>query len=180
MFYITKQNLYCAFIDYEKAFDTVIHDALWTKLVKTGISCKMLKIIQAIYQNVRSCIKDFKTMSYSELFDVTLGVKQGEPLSPLLFILFINDVKDCIDNNNLTENDMRLLSIYMLLFADDIALFTTNPESLQLQLNAIYDYSCKWGLKINVKKTKLCIFEKKKSSCLFKWNINNENVEKVD
>jgi len=119
-------------------------------------------------------------MSYSELFDVTLGVKQGEPLSPLLFILFINDVKDCIDNNNLTENDMRLLSIYMLLFADDIALFTTNPESLLLQLNAIYDYSCKWGLKINVKNTKICIFEKEKSNCLFRWNINNENVEKVD
>ena len=73
--------------------------------------------------------------------NVTLGVQQGKPLSPLLFILFINDVNDCIDNNNLTENDLRLLSIYMLLFADDIALFTTNPNSLQLQLNALYDYS---------------------------------------
>ena len=42
----------------------------------------MLKMIQAIYQNVRSCIKDFKTMSYSELFGVTLGVKQGDQLFP--------------------------------------------------------------------------------------------------
>jgi len=44
-----KSKLHCAFIDYEKAFDTVIHDALWIKLVKKGISCKMLKMIQAIY-----------------------------------------------------------------------------------------------------------------------------------
>ena len=51
----SKAYLYCDFIDYEKAFDTVIHDALWIKLVKTGISCKMLKMIHAIYQNVRSC-----------------------------------------------------------------------------------------------------------------------------
>ena len=89
----SKANMFCALIDYEKAFDTVIHDALWIKIVKTGISCNMLKMVQVIYQNVRSCIKDFKTMSYSEMFDVTLGVKQGELLSPLLFILFINDVK---------------------------------------------------------------------------------------
>ena len=92
--------MYCAFIDYEKAFNTVTHDALWIKLVKTEISCKMLKMIQSISQNVKSCINDFNTMSYSELFNVTLGVKQGLPLSPLLFVLFIHDVNDCIHNNN--------------------------------------------------------------------------------
>jgi len=43
-------------------------------------------------------------------------------------------------NNNLTETDMSLLSIYILLFADDIAVFSTNPEYLRLQLNALYDY----------------------------------------
>jgi len=48
----------------------------------------------------------------------------------------------------------------MLLFADDIALFTTNPETLQNQPNQVHQYSCKWGLKINVNKTKICICEK--------------------
>ena len=153
---------------------------MWVKLVQAGISCKMLKMIKSIYQNVKSCVKNHKDMSYSELFDVTLGVKQGEPLSPLLFILFINDINDCININNLTEKDIRLLSIYMLLFADDIALFTTNQESLQLQLNSIYQYSCKWGLKINVNKTKICIFEKRKSTCLYSWTINQQALEIVD
>ena len=68
----------------------------------------------------------------------------------------------------------------MLLFADDIALFTTNQESLQLQLNSIYQYSCKWGLKINVNKTKICIFEKRKSTCLYSWTINQQALEIVD
>ena len=119
-------------------------------------------------------------MTYSDFFDVTIGVKQGEPLSPLLFILFINDIKNCIDFENLTEKDLNLLSVFMLLFADDIAIFTTSPDSLQSQLNAIQHYSGKWGLKINVNKTKICIFERKKSACNFRWYINQDPVEIVD
>ena len=41
-------------------------------------------------------------------------------------------------------------------------------------------YSLKWGLKINVNKTKICIFEKKKSRCNFVFSINNVNIDIVD
>ena len=175
-----KSKLYCAFIDYEKAFDTVIHEALWIKIVNSGLSCKMINIIKAIYHNVKSCIKNSCDMSYSDLFDVTIGVKQGEPLSPLLFILFINDIKESVDFEHLTQKDLYLLSVFILLFADDIALFTTSPDSLQKQLDAIHTYSCKWGLKINVNKTKICIFEKRKSVCNFRWFINQDLIEVVN
>jgi len=101
-------KLYCAFIDYEKAFDTVINDALWIKLVNSGLSCKMLTVIKSMYTNVTSCI-NAANMSYSELVDVSLGVKQGEPLSPLLFILFINDIKSCFELTKLTPSDIEHL-----------------------------------------------------------------------
>ena len=68
----------------------------------------------------------------------------------------------------------------MLLFADDIALFTTDQVSLQNQLNAVHQYSCKWGLKINVNKTKICIFEKRRTRCNFVWSVNEDNIEIVD
>jgi hypothetical protein len=42
-----KSKLYCAFIDYEKAFDTVVGDALWVKLLKQGISCKTVNIVKS-------------------------------------------------------------------------------------------------------------------------------------
>ncbi|XP_053386465.1 uncharacterized protein LOC128550759 [Mercenaria mercenaria] len=119
-------------------------------------------------------------MKFSEFFDVTLGLKQGEPLSPILFILFINDISTTLDFNKLTENDLNQLSMYMLLFADDIALFTTDPNSLQAQLDIIYTYSEKWGFKINVQKTKICVFEKRKSHHNFNWFINGEQIEVVD
>ena len=66
-----------------------------------------------------------------------MGLKQGEPLSPILFILFINDVFKTINLNDLTGKDVDL-SMYMILFADDIVLFTTNQLSLQAQLDAVY------------------------------------------
>ena len=66
------------------------------------------------------------------------------------------------------------------MFADDIVLFTTDPVSLQAQINCIHDYSRNWGLKINVKKTKICIFEKRRSLHGTDFYINGDKLEKVD
>lgn len=54
------------------------------------INGDMLTIIKYIFPNVKACIKNNVQLSYLEIFDVTLGVKQVEPSSPLLFKLLIN------------------------------------------------------------------------------------------
>ena len=173
-----KKHLYCAFIDYEKAFDSISRDTLWYKLFEIGVSTKMLNMLKSLYNQVSACVKSYSNIS--DFFDVSLGLKQGEPLSPILFILFVNDVSVNLDFNSLTESDLNYLNIYMLLFADDMILFTTNPQSLQAQLDSLYVYSFKWGLKINVNKTKICVFRKTKTLIEQNWYINNEEVEKVD
>jgi len=68
----------------------------------------------------------------------------------------------------------------MILFADDIVLFTTDPNSLQSQIDAVHHYSVKWGLKINISKTKICVFEKKKQNVYPDFYIDNETIETVD
>ena len=50
-------KLYCAFIDYEKAFDTVIRDALWFKLTDNGISSKLTRMLRSLYHKVLAAIK---------------------------------------------------------------------------------------------------------------------------
>ena len=69
--------------------------------------------------------------------------KQGEPLSPILFLLFINDIVENLDFISLKNSDLELLSKYLILFADDIALFTASQDGLQSQVDSLHQYSCK-------------------------------------
>lgn len=66
-------------------------------------------MIRAIYNGVKSCVRISPYTQISDFFHVSLGLKQGEPLSPLLFIIFINDIKEAVDINNLAEKDLDLL-----------------------------------------------------------------------
>ena len=175
-----NKQLFCAFIDYEKCFDTINRDFLIQKLVTSGLSCKLIRMIKSLYNTVKSCIKVSNNSNLSEFIDIAVGLKQGEPLSPLLFILFLNDIRDSFSLGNLTQSDIEHLSVYMLMFADDMVLFTTDKKSLQKQLNDISEYAKQWGLKINVGKSKICIFERRKRRHNFTWSIDNKELEIVE
>mgnify|MGYP000331970969 CR=1 FL=1 len=109
--------------------------------------------LQSLYR-VSSCVRLSPEDKLSYYFNVELGLKQG-------------DISDSIDFNNLTEHDMNRPSILLLLFADDLALFTTEKHSLQAQLDSIHLYSTRWGLTINVAKTRICVFQKRKQRHIF-------------
>ena len=94
-------------------------------------------MIKAVYKYVKSCVKPLTNMDMSQFFNVSVGLKHGEPLSPLLFILFMNDIFSCINVNSLVEKDLKKLCMYLMLFADDFVLFTTDPISFQANLQHI-------------------------------------------
>ena len=66
-----------------------------------------------------------------------------------------------------------------MLFTDDIFLFTKNPAELQTLLNRPQKYSTEWGLCVNTKKTKICIFENRSQQNQI-WSYNDEPLEIVD
>ena len=83
----------------------------------------------------------------------------------------------------MTQNDEILiyLKLYVLLYADDTIVLAESPFELQLALNAVYNYCEKWKLKINVDKTKIIRFSKRKSpNYHYDFWLNNEKVEIVD
>ena len=86
-----SKRLYVAFIDFTKAFDYVVRDSLWLKLIKFGVRGKILNVIQSIYGSVKSMVK--YNNSLSDDFECYLGVRQGECLSPFLFSMSLNDIE---------------------------------------------------------------------------------------
>ena len=72
---------------------------------------------------------------------------------------FLNDIRSCINSNMDGVMNVEELQIFLLMFADDVILFSQNPQALQSMLNDIQLYCETWGLRLNVNKTKVMIFE---------------------
>ena len=75
----TGKRLFCAFIDFSKAFGYVVRDTLWTKLIKLGIRGNILNIIKSFYSSVKSRVK--MQSKLRDAYKCLLGVRQGESVS---------------------------------------------------------------------------------------------------
>ena len=191
--YLSKnKKLYCSFIDYKKAFDSVNRSALWLKLLENNIDGKILKVIHNIYDKAKSQVKVNNKLS--DTFVSLLGVRQGENLSPILFSIFLNDLvtfmsKDCeelsllsnIVNEQLSDDTIEVfLKLYLLLYADDTVIFSETPDGLQKALNCMYNYCNQWHLTVNPDKTKIVVFSKGKIRRKPVFYYNDLPLEAVD
>ena len=94
--YRRPKHTYCAFIDIAKAYDKVWREGLWYKLWKAGIRGKMWRTLRNIYRKVESSVLLGDTRT--TWFDIQVGLRQGCTLSPLLFDIFINDLRDVVNS----------------------------------------------------------------------------------
>ena len=162
--YVTDKKgkkLYTCFIDFKKAFDSVWHEGLLRKLENKGINGKFLEIIRNIYKRNSCAIKiNGKITNY---IPYNKGVQQGNPLSPLLFNLYINDIFQSIANKDtVTLDDSNHLNA--LMYTDDSILISTTKDGLQHSLDSLQAYCEKWKLDINYKKSKVKAHNKRKTS----------------
>ncbi len=109
-----KNRLYCAFVDLKKAFDSVNRNALWFKMYKCGIGGKMLRIVRSMYLTVKSCIRHCG--SFSDFFEYSIGLRQGEVMSPLMFSVFLEDLELYLQDRVGSGLEIYDLTLILLLF----------------------------------------------------------------
>ena len=171
-----KNRLYAVFIDFKKAYDTIDRSKLFMRLQDIGINGTFLKNIKSMYETISYKIK--LKDGYLDPINSNLGLKQGCPLSPMLFNLYIDDVKDIFDPRcdpvTITDTD-----ITHFLYADDLVLVSLSHEGLQRSLDKVSEYSRKKSLTISIKKSKSMIFNRAGRLINTQFYINNEPLEPV-
>lgn len=169
---------YIAFIDYNKAFDTVNRQKLWEVLRSKGIPDHLIRVIQGLYSNTKIRIK-LKNGISKESKEITRGVRQGCSLSPVLFNLYIDDVTRRWLLHMETIFNRTNTPLNTILFADDQAIFTTTEDDLQRALFKLNWIAKEYDLQISTKKTKVMGF-KGTTPLRTKIIINNEIIEQVN
>lgn len=148
--YQEKQiTLYIAYIDYKKAFDTVSHSSIWTALQAQKVEQKYIDIISNIY---KSSTAKIKLESTGPTFSIGRGVKQGDPLSPKLFISLLESI---IKRLNWEKTGLNINGKYLshLCFADDLVLLSESSTQLQSMIDSLNTASKQVGLEMNLSKT---------------------------
>ena len=158
--FVLNRKLYVAFVDFEKAFDSISRKLLWPILLKNGIRGKLFRCIRSMYADVKAKVRNGAV--FSDIINCTQGVKQGDVCSPVLFSLFVNELAlEIIQNgrHGVTMNS-GLIELFILLFADDIVLLSETIVGLQNQLNKLYAAANQLQLKVNLSKTNIVVFRK--------------------
>src|SRR5712671_4200021 len=156
------------FLDFSRAFDSVNHRHLVSKLVHLGVAAELVNWIAAFLSGRKQrVVVDGHSSSWS---NVTSGVPQGSRLSPLLFSVFVSDIH-------------QGTHCKMLKYADDIKMYLPvkseeDRRLLQSDLNKIILWCEKWDLSLNTQKCH--VLHIGKNNKLFAYYLNNDALETVN
>ncbi len=173
-----KSQLFTLFVDLSQAFDSVDHNLLWKKLVNKGVSSKFISVMRQIYSQAHARVR--VNGQFTSDFSIERSVLQGESLSPKLFTLFLDDIVDHLKLSNGASVFIGKHSVDMLLFADDIALIALSARDLQIKINSIKQYFELNNLKVNLSKTKVVVFRRRKKLDNYKFLWDTDCIEIVD
>jgi hypothetical protein len=156
------KHAFTAFVDFSKAFDTILRDLLWRRMREIGLHGEILAALHAMYRDVRCRVRAPEGLTDS--FESTWGVKQGCPLSPLLFSLYVDPLEEELLMEDATEeiagDFLRLAGVPIpcLLFADDLVLLSSTRAGLRAMLGTLERFSRRTRLTVNRSKTKVVVF----------------------
>lgn len=158
-----RKTTFVCFVDIRKAYDRVWRKGLWYKLYMLGFRGKLLRVLSQLYSNVRSNVRIDGELS--EPFGINIGLRQGCVLSPLLFLVFVNDLLEGMAAKNTgirivardREGNRVEVGLVGLLFADDLVIEAGSMEDLEAALQCLTEWCGRWQLDVNEAKTKVMV-----------------------
>ena len=132
-----KQKLFLVAFDFDGAFDRVSRSVLVRKLIKFGAGVVFVSCIASMYMCTDNVI--FRNKEYV-MYKLYSGIKQGLPLSPMLFIFYIDDMFEYFRkiHGRCLENIFKL--IHLLIHADDVTLMATERNETIYKLQTLGKY----------------------------------------
>lgn len=141
--------LYLASIDIAKAFDSVTHNTISDTMKTMGVPDPMVSYINYVYENSLTILACDGWTSHQ--IHPKRGVKQGDPLSPMLFNMVIDRMLQRIPAG--IGVDVAGKHYSAMAFADDLIMVASTPQGLQLTLDKCAEFLQHCGLMINVNKS---------------------------
>jgi len=117
-------------VDLKKAFNIVSHQALWQVLAGLGVKGRFLRCLQAMYAKDSIRI-NHPSEGVTSSFRCQQGVKQGCPLNPLLFGLYLDALEGCLDSKECDALTLADVHLWLLHFTNDLALTLKSEVGLQ-------------------------------------------------
>uniref|UniRef100_A0A3B3BLN8 Reverse transcriptase domain-containing protein n=2 Tax=Oryzias melastigma TaxID=30732 RepID=A0A3B3BLN8_ORYME len=153
--------VHMCFVDLEKAFDRVPRGVLWRVLWEYGVRGALLRAVRSLYDRSRSLVR--MAGSKSDLFPVHVGLRQGCPLSPVLFIVFMDRISRRSQGpEGVWFGDHRISS---LLFADDVVLLAPSNRDLQHVLERFAAECEAAGMRVSTAKSEAMVLDRRKVVC---------------
>jgi hypothetical protein len=134
-------------VDISKAFDTVPHSAIVPCLARKGVPAPIVELLKNMYQGINARIKSKNNMGVE--INILRGVKQGDPLSPLLFNLCLEPLLELVEKKTSGINVNVNRKIPVLAFTDDVVLLGANEGEAQCQMDTLNEYLKGLGMKVS-------------------------------
>jgi hypothetical protein len=149
---------------------------LWNRLEEIKVSLALRVVAIRMYENVIAKFK--KIEGWSKEINCNIGVKQGCPLSPTLFGIYIDKLEYCLEKVGCVGPTLTGIIINILLYVVDIILMERSPRDIENQLRTLKDFCPNMDMIVNTDKTKVMIIKSNKIP-YDTFVYENNNLEEV-